>query len=380
MKMLVISKPNIKVYMDLGNICEINGLCHGLVHWGEQIFYSEPIKARIAVPKHVLQHHSNFFATFEFQNAISPQIQLSMLIKRSLLLLLMMLALSASGFSQSFFNDFNAAIQKRDTTTCKAILEQWKAEKPEDPERYCSNFNYFATVAKKEILRLDTKPGPSGGEQLAIKEQGKKGETAGYLYGDSYYDPTLLDQGFAHIDTGITKFPNRLDMRFGKIYILGEAKDYKNFTDEVLRAIDYGATIDYKWLWTNNTPKNDAKRFMLSCIQDYVVTLYNTENTALLDYIARISERVLKYEPNHIESLSNLAITFLYAEKYDQALVPLLKAHALVPEDYIVVNNIAHCYRLKGDKKNAIRYYKLMEDSGEEEFRAVAKEKLKELK
>ena len=68
-------------------------------------------------------------------------------------------------------------------------------------------------------------------------------------------------------------------MRFGKIYILGEAKDYKNFTEEVLRAIDYGATIDYKWLWTSDTPKEDAKRFMLSCIQDYVVTLYNTENT-----------------------------------------------------------------------------------------------------
>jgi tetratricopeptide (TPR) repeat protein len=365
--------------MDLGNICEINGLNGDLVHAAVEYLQNQYLRTGILILRPDVLAHSNFFATFEFQNVTSPQIQLSMLIKRSLLLLLMLLTLGASGFTQSFFDEFNAAIQKRDTTTCKAILAQWKAEKPEDPERYCSNFNYFATVAKKEILRLDTKPGPSG-EQLVLKEQGKKGETAGYLYGNAYYDAALLDQGLAHIDTGITKFPNRLDMRFGKIYILGEAKDYKNFTEEVLRAIDYGATIDYKWLWTNSVPKNDPKRFMLSCIQDYVVTLYNTENTALLDNIARISERVLKYEPNHIESLSNLAITFLYKEEYDQALAPLLKAHDLVPDDFIGVNNIAHCYRLKGDKKNAIRYYKLMEDSGDAEFRAVAKEKLKELK
>ncbi len=35
-----------------------------------------------------------------------------------------------------------------------------------------------------------------------------------------------------------------------------------------------------------------------------------------------------------------------------------MKANSIVPEDKVVVNNIAHAYKMKGDKENAIKFYK----------------------
>mgnify|MGYP003380295723 CR=1 FL=1 len=74
------------------------------------------------------------------------------------------------------------------------------------------------------------------------------------------------------------------------------------------------------------------------CIRDR----YNTENDDLLDNMKRIAETVLKYYPDHIESLSNLSIVFMLQKQYDKALEPLLKAEKLNPKDYIVSVSYTH--------------------------------------
>jgi tetratricopeptide (TPR) repeat protein len=70
-----------------------------------------------------------------------------------------------------------------------------------------------------------------------------------------------------------------------------------------------------------------------------------------------IANEVLKFYPDHIESLSNLSITYLITEQYDKAIEVLLKAEKLAPTDAIVLGNIAQGYKLNGDKKRAIEYY-----------------------
>jgi tetratricopeptide (TPR) repeat protein len=130
----------------------------------------------------------------------------------------------------------------------------------------------------------------------------------------------------------------------------------------------------------NNEKKETGKDFFLSSLQDYQLQLYNTGNDDLLVNMRKIANEILKYYPNHIESLSNLAITYLLTQQYDNAIKPLLKAEKINPKDYIVLSNLAHAYKLKGDKEKTIEYYEKTIEYGDEQAKQYAKQQLKELK
>ncbi len=162
--------------------------------------------------------------------------------------------------------------------------------------------------------------------------------------------------------------------------MFGQLEDYEKFTTEIIRTIDYSNENKNKWTWTDSKPLDDPKEFMLSSIQNYQLQLYNTENDDLLDNMKRIAETVLKYYSDHVESLSNLSIVYMLQKQYDKALEPLLKAKKLNPKDYIVLSNIAQAYKLKGDNKNAIKYYELTLKHGDDQAKKYAQGQINELK
>lgn len=109
------------------------------------------------------------------------------------------------------------------------------------------------------------------------------------------------------------------------------------------------------------------------------MTLYNTEDDDLLINMRTIAEEILKYYPNHIESLSNISITYLLTGEYDNGIEPLLRAEKLDPTDAIVLSNIAQGYKLKKDKVMAIKYYKRAAEHGDERTAQYAKEQIEQL-
>jgi tetratricopeptide (TPR) repeat protein len=280
---------------------------------------------------------------------------------------------------QTFKQQFNDLVSKKDTVGQQQLLEKWEKTDSNDPELYVAYFNYFAKKSKKEIVRLDGNSKGKEGFQVMDKDSSKK-EPVAFLYGDTYYDQDILKKGFDYIDIGIKKHPNRLDMRFGKIYMFGQIEDYEKFTTEIINTVDYSATNKNKWTWTDSKPVDNPKDYFLSSLQDYQVQLYNTKNDDLLDNMKRIAETVLKYYPDHIESLSNLSIVFMLQKQYDKALEPLLKAEKINSKDYIVLSNIAQAYKLKGDNKNAIKYYELTIKYGDEQAKKYAQGQIDELK
>ncbi|MBE7442823.1 MAG: tetratricopeptide repeat protein [Flavobacteriales bacterium] len=280
---------------------------------------------------------------------------------------------------QTFKQQFNDLVSKKDTSGQQQLLEKWEKTDGNDPELFVAYFNYFVVKSKNEIITLGQNP--KGKDVLQIMDQDTtKKEPVAFMYGDIHYNPDLLSKGFNWINKGIEKHPNRLDMRFGKIYMFGQIEDYETFTKEIIKTIDYSAINQNEWTWADSKPLDDPKEFMLSSIQNYQLQLYNTENDDLLDNMKRIAETVLKYYPDHIESLSNLSIVFMLQKQYDKALEPLLKAEKLNPKDYIVLSNIAQAYKLKGDTKNAIKYYELTLKHGDEQAKKYAQGQIDELK
>ncbi|MDR1678928.1 MAG: tetratricopeptide repeat protein [Prevotellaceae bacterium] len=289
------------------------------------------------------------------------------------------LAISLMFSSAILAQDYKAEFSRyfpKDTLKQREVLEAWEKAKPNDAELYTSYYNYYFFKSKEEIVSLTTEV-PEG-EALILTDS--LGKTAGYMGSQLFYDENLLQKAMEKIDKGIELFPDRLDMRFGKIYGLQQAKKWQQFTDEIVKAIQYSKINKNQWTWTNNEKWEGTEVDFLASIQDYQYALYNTEDDALLPNMRTIAEEVLKVYPNSVENLSNIAITYLLTEEYDKAIDFLKKAEKINPKDCIVLNNIAESYKRKGDKENAIKYYEKVIKNGNEQDIEHAKYNIEELK
>lgn len=280
--------------------------------------------------------------------------------------------------AQDYQSNFHKYFQENDTINQLNTLVEWENANPKDAELFTSYFNYYFSKSKDEIIVVSAGDSPTGDKYLSLSDS--LGNYAGFIGSQINYDESYLKKGLDKITEGINLYPNRLDMRFGKIYVLGQIKDWNSFTKEIIKTIDYSAANNNQWTWTNNNKQKEGEDFFLSSLQDYQLQLYNTENDDLLINMREIANSVLKYYPNHIESLSNLSVTYLLTGEYDKGIEPLLKAEKIIPQDYIVLSNIAQGYKLKGDKKKAIKYYKKTIEYGDEQAKTYAKQQIDELK
>ena len=279
-------------------------------------------------------------------------------------------------FSQNFQKQFKDLFEKKDTLGQEKLLKQWEAAAPKDAELFIAYLNFYSRKSMREIVELNSKK--KDGDYLELTDS--TGKTVATMGSDIYYDRNILQKGFGYIDRGISLYPTRLDMRFGKIYMLGEVEDFPEFTKMIVETIDYGNKIKNAWLWKDARPLEDAENFFLNSMQDYVITIYNTEDDNLLPYMRQISEAVLKYHPRHVESLANVSLTYVLVGENDKALPYLLKAETIAPKDIIVLNNIAEIYKRKNDTAKAKSYYEKIIKWGNAEEVEEAKAKLKELK
>jgi tetratricopeptide (TPR) repeat protein len=286
-----------------------------------------------------------------------------------------LLAISLS-FGQGYEKQFKELAAKNDTSAQAKLLSAWEAASPKDPELFIAYFNFYVRKSMSEVVALEKRPNDK--TAIALADTGT-GKTLAYLNASVRYRSDILQKGFDHIIQGIALHPTRLDMRFGKIYMLGQAENYPAFANEIVTTIEYGNKINNAWLWKEGKPLDNPKQFFLGSLQDYITTIYNTEDDKLLPLMRQISETVVRYYPDHVESLSNIALTYLIAGEYATAIPYLLKAEKVAPKDIIVLNNIAEAYKRSGDKVNAKVYYEKIIRHGSKEEAADAQMKIKEL-
>lgn len=295
---------------------------------------------------------------------------------RKILGTLIAILISQLGISQDYQSEFQKLCQTNDTINQLKILTEWKSANPNDAELFTSYFNYHFMKSRHEVLAPT--PDEPNGESLVLKDS--LNQTAEFSESQIYYDQTELKKGLHKIDEGIKLYPNRLDMRFGKIYALGQIPDWDNFTSEIIKTIQYSSTNNNNWTWTNNEKRDGGKDDFLLDIQDYQLQLYNTENDELLKNMREIANEILNHYPKHIPSLSNISITYLLTGEYDKGIESLLKAEKIDPKDYVVLSNIALGYKLEGDKVKAIEYYEKTIVYGDDGAKQFAKQQIEELK
>jgi tetratricopeptide (TPR) repeat protein len=284
--------------------------------------------------------------------------------------------ISSLVFGQTNYENFKKLFKNNDTTKIKSLFAEWERTNPNDPELYTSAINFYFSNSRQEIISLDRDQRSKESFQFTDST----GNVAGYINSNMGYNPDKLNKAIKYANTGIDKFPDRLDIRFGKCYLLQQIGDYDNFTKEVIKTVEYSKVNNNNWLWTENKKQEDGEGFMLGTIQTYLKELYDTEDDNLLKNMIQIGEATLKYYNNNVEILSTTSVALMLTKNYDKAIEYLKQAEQINPKDYIVLNNIAQGYKLKGDKANAIKYYELTEKYGDEQAKQQAKQNIKQLK
>lgn len=317
--------------------------------------------------------NNNEYPTFAKPSAL-PKYKETMLKKITITTAFVLTSFLSS--SQDFQRQFIDLSAKNDTSGQAKLLTAWKATTPKDPELFIAYFNYYVRRSMTEVVSLDRNQNDKN--SFVVSDTGT-GKPVAYLNSSVKYKPDILQKGFDNINQGIALHSTRLDMRFGKIYMLGEAENYSAFTKEIIATIDYGNKINNAWLWKEGKPLENPTQFFLGSLQDYVTTIYNTQDDNLLPLMRQISESVIKYYPDHVESLSNIALTYLITGEYEKALPFLLKAEQVAPKDVVVINNIAEAYKRKGDKTNAKTYYEKVIKYGNKDEVEDARQKMKDL-
>jgi len=290
-------------------------------------------------------------------------------------LLFVLFAQGGIMFAQDFQSTFQDLLSAKDTAGQRRHLARWDKESPTDPERFIAHFNYHLNLARMEMMEIRNEPG--NGEVLEFRDS--TGALAGYIGSIVVFDSSHTAMAISWIDSGIALHPKRLDMRFGRAYLCIESDQFEAFNTGLIKCIQYGQTIGNSWLWKDNQLLEDGDGVIREGVHSYVLQLYNLNRDEVSPYIRSISEALLVYYPEHIESLSDVAISWMLEERWDKALDYLLKAEKLSPKDVVVLNNIATAYERLNDNIKAKIYLKKVIRYGNKEDKRNARARFRAL-
>ena len=295
---------------------------------------------------------------------------------KKIMLFLLVLSATTSIVSENYESVFRDYFELKDTLKMRKTLQKWEIDKPEDAELFTSYLDYYYLVAHNELSKIHAVKTETEHKQQPTDTP----RVVAYSDNDLKVIRPIIFRGITKIDQGIQLYPDRLDMRLGEIFVLGDAQDWTLFTKKIIETIDYSAVIKNEWKWTHNETKEDGEETLFSSLQDYQEQLHNTIEYGLLSNMKDIALEVLKFYPNHLQSMSNLSIVYMTYEEVDKAIEILQRAERIEKKDYVILSSLAYAYKHKGDKAKAIEYYQKAARYGDAEASQKAKEQIKELK
>ena len=295
--------------------------------------------------------------------------------KRLLLFIILAVSLAGSISAQNnWYERYRECINDSSLEYTRQVIEQWQQAEPESPDVYAACFNYYYKMGWDEVMQMTPIPPEDGIQALELEDS--TGAPV-YLYQVQVFNDSLVAIANEKIDKAISLYPDRLDLPFGKLAALFRLEDYDNAMPVLHQVIERSHLNGNRWTWTLNTPVGeDGETMFKSSMQDYFSRLFDAE---LDDKAMQLVEWLLQYYPDEVMFRSDKASLLAITGNSDQALPLFLSIHKDYPDDNIVTSNIAYSYKTMGDKKNALKYYRLLSNCGDEEMEELARQAISEL-
>ena len=151
---------------------------------------------------------------------------------------------------------------------------------------------------------------------------------------------SMIDsRGFSNVlttaDKAIKAYPDRLDLRFGKIFVCKFFKDTNCMAEELINMTNRSVQNHNRWQWLNKETKD--QNFMLENIIAYEHDLFTLQADAELEATAHT---VVQYYPDNFQNLNMLGVLYILRNDLNTGEIYLKKAQALAPDDQHINNNL----------------------------------------
>ncbi len=282
-------------------------------------------------------------------------------------------------FSQNHYKNFREAFKSNDVASQKKILKKWKRSSPDNAEMMMSQLSYYFNIARKESFLI--KENDKSNSYASTTNNGASGGfvSSGIATTESTIDFELIKEGLDWIDRAIAIHNDRIDVRLAKADAYAEIADWKNFGETVVEIVRQSYRNANEWQNEGDRTITDSESYFFLTIQDCQLKLFEQQLDVAYTEMIRIGVTMLQFYPDHIESMSNIAIGYMNRDNYPMALKYLLEAEVIAPEDSVILVNIANCYLASANKSKAITYYKKALPFSESYRKEFVKNKLKEL-
>lgn len=295
--------------------------------------------------------------------------------KKLAVLIVLFSIISVSICAQSNIQKFWNLVKQEKFEDAEVFLQDWEKSDKRDPELYVAYFNYYITKARTEQMRLESKPPASGQFMEAENDDGDKV----YIYSLITYEEEYSKKAIEAIDTGLSYNPKRLDMHFGKAQFLFMREQYSEQKDLLKKLIALNKKYKTEWLWSNNTKADSIPVVFEDTIHEYIGKLLSTENKTAIKCSLDLSLLFMEEYPDNPMGYNDAGLSCIYLEDFNSAKQYYKTGYERIKTDEILLANLARVCKELGDNEDAIKYYKILAESTNEQYVEHARTQLEGL-
>ena len=240
----------------------------------------------------------------------------------------------------------------------ETVLDRWEADYPDDLQMLTAKFiYYFAKSRSTEIVQKPVSRYLGQEPVLALKDS--LGSPINY-FEETTFEDSLFTRADQAIEKAVRLAPNELDYRFAKANALISYE--KESPDMALSYLSALVTSNYTQhpAWTYGGEAVSADDFR-SFIQEYCVSLFRLGTPGGYESFKKLSELMLKYNPDNAVFADNVASYYLVYKKDTKTALKhynkVLKAH---PDDLTAIRNCILIARRDKDVKLEKKYLPMM--------------------
>lgn len=296
---------------------------------------------------------------------------------KRLFLSALIVLLSGAAFAQTkseLYDRFTKSRAQQDTAAVAALITDWERLYPGDAELYSLRANYlFMNAFEAVVVMTDEVPDPG---KRALEFVDSLGVTR-YMYSKLAPKEDKVNAAKNILAEGITKNPDRLDLRVGKAYLHLQLAEYALAAQEMQSALERSVLNGDKWTGALDAPiESDSEAGLEGSVQTFFYELANTEDLAPAGSLVDTAIRLYPRNPIY---LADKAAVCYFSGDLEETVKWYISALEIAPDDMLIATNIAHIYEELGDKQNAVKYYRIVAASDDEEFAGEANDKIRKL-
>lgn len=222
----------------------------------------------------------------------------------------------------------------------ETVLEEWKAENPDDRDLLKAGFNYYYTKCRKDKVSEMRGRTKYLGKKPVFELKDSTGTKVPYF---TDYDITdsLFNIAIENVDKAIKLYPDEIDLRFGKIgaLIVRDKENPEAAKQEILSLLEYDAKTKPAW---KDCDTLIAKGEFEEQIQGCLFEIYRIGSSQAYEIFNTVAQKASKLFPTNCLFINDIGSYWLVAKNNPKKAIKYYeKALKINPEDQGAKANIA---------------------------------------